>query len=101
MEQGPTEAKILPNVIKLGLPIPKSIANAPSLSLGLEVFYEAYLDLCTTRGGMGDGPIPWHHAMAYAKAVGMEEEQAEELWYYVTQMDEAWLKYQEQKRTKK
>lgn len=101
MEQGPSEAKILPNVLKLGLPIPKAFLNAPSLSLGLEIYYEAYMDLCTTRGGMGDGPIPWHHAMDYAARCSMDEEQTDELWFYLTQMDEAWLKFQEKKSSRK
>lgn len=59
------------------------------------------MDLCTTRGGMGDGPIPWNHAMDYAAHCGMDAEGADDLWYCITQMDEVWLKFQEQKRNRK
>lgn len=74
--------------------------NAPELQLGLDVFYEAYMDLSSCRSGMGDGPIPWTVVMDYAQLQHMDEEMARELWFYITQMDEAWLTYQEKKRDK-
>jgi hypothetical protein len=39
--------------------------------------------------------------MQYAERVGFDNEQADELWYYLTQMDEAWLEHQEKKRNTK
>lgn len=61
---------------------------------------EAYSSLSTVRGGMGDGPIPWTAAMQYADRLGLEEEDAEELWYFVSEMDAAWGQFQEAKRAK-
>lgn len=101
MKQGPSEKRILPNILRLGRPIPKAIAEAPTLSPGLELYMEAYSSLSTTRGGMGDGPIPWTAAMQYADRLGLDSEDAEELWYYVSEMDVTWSEYQTEKRAKK
>lgn len=81
--------------------MPKAIAEAPSLSPGLEIYMDAYSSLSTVRGGMGDGPIPWTAAMQYADRIGLDDEEAEEFWYYIAEMDETWGKHQEAQRGKK
>lgn len=91
LEQGPVIKKILPNIIKLKLPIPKAIREAPVLQPGLGFYMEAYLDLATCRGGMGDGPIPWTAGIQYARWLDLDRDQTENFWYIITQVDEWYL----------
>lgn len=91
LEQGPVIKKILPLIIRLKQPIPKAIAEAPVLQPGLGLYLEAYLDLATCRGGMGDGPIPWTAGMQYARWLKMDREQTESFWFIMTKVDEFYL----------
>lgn len=93
--------KVLPNILKLGLPLPKAVLEAPEVHEGLEFYWEAFMDLTTCRGGMGDGPIPWIHVATYAQIHDLDTEEFEDLWFYITQMDETWLEFQDRKRKQK
>jgi hypothetical protein len=78
------------------LPLPQAIQNAPELTIGLELYYGAFFDLDPDRpqshGGLG--PIPWSSIHSYAVAWALDEEQTDDLFYYVRQMDSAYLKWQ-------
>lgn len=91
--QGPTEALILKQVFGSKAPIPKKIAEAPSLEMGLELYYAAFFDLIGCRSGMGDGPISWEAMAEYAKVYGFSDEQREDLFTYIGVMDAAYLKH--------
>lgn len=84
----------------MGLPLPKAAQDMPDLALGLELYWDAFLDLSTCRGGMGDGPIPWTVARQYAEQLDMDEDEFEEMWFILSRMDETWLKHQDKKREK-
>ncbi len=90
--------KVLPNIIRLGLPLPKAVLEAQQVHEGLELYWEAFLDLSTCRGGMGDGPIPWNRAADYADRLEMDDEDFDEFWFFLTRMDECWLEFQDRKR---
>lgn len=82
-------------------PVPPSIANAPELRFGLEMYYGAYLDLMTCRTlGMGLGPIPWTAINQYAKAYDYTEEQEDDLQFYISRMDNAYLEAVSKKQPK-
>jgi hypothetical protein len=98
LEKAPALRKVLPNIIRMGLPLPKAAVETPELQVGLDFYMEAFIDLGTCRGGMGDGPIPWHHCMAYADNLELDQEETDDLWYIIAKLDEAWLEYQERKR---
>lgn len=93
LEQGPVIKKILPNIIKLKLPIPRAIQNAPVLQPGLGFYMEAYLDLATCRSGMGDGPIPWTAARQYGRWLELSKDQFSDFWFIITQVDEWYLNW--------
>jgi hypothetical protein len=97
LEQGPIIKKILPNIIKLKLPIPRAIQNAPVLQTGLGFYMEAYVDLATCRGGMGDGPIPWTAGMQYARWLKLNRAQTEDFWYVISKVDEFYLSWSKNK----
>lgn len=86
--------------MKEGLPLPKKIAEAPELRLGLELYFQAYLDLMTARSGLGDGPISWTAIAEYAKVNEFDDEQREDLQYHVTMMDAAHTKWARSKQPK-
>lgn len=83
-----------------GQPIPPKIANAPDLRPGLELYFSAFLDLMTSRGGTGDGPISWLTVMQYARAYEFDEEQTNDLIYHISRMDQAHMKWIREKAPK-
>lgn len=100
MEQGPVERRILEQCKRERLPLPNRIQNAPDLRIGLELYYSAFLDLCSSRGGMGDGPIPWTVVHEYGLLLGLDDDQLDDLHYYVSRMDDAQLKWLRNKQGK-
>lgn len=90
LEQGPNEQKIIDLCIRQKRPLPESIANAPDLEFGLDIYYNAFTDLHTCRSGMGDGPIPWITIEYYADRMGMDQEQRELLHYVIAEMDDTY-----------
>jgi hypothetical protein len=81
-----------------GLPLPKRIANAPQLAQGLELYYEAFWELSSARAvGFGVGPIPWGVVDSYATRYAFDDEQREDLTYYVRAMDNAYIKHHQPK----
>lgn len=82
------------------VPLPKRIQNAPRILLGLEIFYSAYTELSSTRSaGFGSGPIPWTAIKDYAAAYEIEGEQAEDLFYFIRMMDNAYLDWSHAKNS--
>ena len=84
-----------------GLPLPERIKNAPTLEIGLELFYTAFFELGTCRQlGMAEGPIPWTAIDIYCNSYTIVSEQREDMHMFIRSMDNAYLKYQESKRKK-
>jgi len=101
VEQGPVEQTILEQSMRQGMPLPQRIAEAPSLQIGLQLFWDAYMELSTCRmAAMSVGPIPWTAIMDYAKAWELDPYQTEDLMDIVRAMDNAYLTW-EAKRTKR
>lgn len=85
-----------------GTPLPARIANAPTLHLGLELFYNAFWDLTSCRDtGWGVGQIPWLAMRAYAVAWQFNGEQEEELYQYIRAMDNVYIDYYDKKNKTK
>jgi hypothetical protein len=81
-----------------GLPLPKRIANAPTLFIGLELYYDAFWELDTCREvGWGWGPIPWSAIKDYAETFNFDDEQRDDLYYFIRVMDNAYLRYRHKK----
>lgn len=55
------------------------------------------MDLNSCRSGMGDGPILWTAVREYARVYEFDEEQTEDLHYYITHMDEAFREWKQAK----
>lgn len=67
---------------------PDAFANVPELRVGLQLYLEAFFDLDSERtGGEGLAPIPWTSIKDYAKAYEFDEEQTEDLFFFIRQMD--------------
>lgn len=101
MEQGPVEQAIIDMAIKRRQQLPEKIANAPVVLAGLELYYEAFLELSTDREiGMGIGPIPWSSIDRYALRAGLvSDDDYADFKDLVRAMDGAFMRY-EQQRTK-
>jgi hypothetical protein len=70
--------------------------------LGLDFFYDAFLELNSCRFlGMSEGPIPWTAMNTYCEAFEITGEQKHDLFYIIRSLDNAYLKYQADKQEKK
>lgn len=79
-------------------PLPKSIRNAPELLMGLEFTYGAFIDLNVERSfGWVPGPIPWSSIYDYARTHDLTPEETEDLTFLIRRMDEAYLRYHDEK----
>ena len=79
-------------------PVPKRIQNAPQLSLGLELFFNSFMDLTSSRQiGFGPGPIPWAAIQEYCLHSEFSEEQTEDTHYHVTRLDTVWRDFHAKK----
>ena len=94
LTQAPAEQAIIRQCMREGLPLPNRIANAPELQLGLELYYDAFWELSTSRpSGFGVGPIPWLAVCEYARAYDFDEEQSVWLQQLVRVMDKTYLEH--------
>ena len=93
LELGQHEQSIAKQAIRSGQAIPDRIANAPELEMGLQLYLQAFFDLDSERThGMSLSPIPWTSIAAYARAFEFDEEQTEDLFYFVRKLDSEHLK---------
>lgn len=83
------------------MPIPKAIQNAPTLALGLELFYEAFQELSSSRTiGWSEGPIQRSEISLWARDIELSKDLTDELHFYIREMDSAYLSYRrEQQRS--
>lgn len=81
-----------------GLPLPDKIANAPVVTLGLQLYWVAFMELNSCRGiGMGPGPIPWTAIREYCLEFRLDEDQAEDMFFIIRQLDNSYLLHNEKK----
>lgn len=74
-------------------PIPDFIKNKPELSVGLDVYLQAFFDLDSERThAFGPTAIPTTAMLQYANAFKFDDEQTEDLVYFLGQMDSENLK---------
>lgn len=87
---GQHEQTIAKQAIRAGQPIPERIANAPELQPGLQLYLMAFYDLDTERShANGLTLIPWSSIAGYAQAFDFDEEQTDDLFYFIKAMDSA------------
>jgi len=90
---GPIEEKLIKDYAGMNLPLPSKIANAPQLRLGLELFFSVFRDLDSTRQiGNFEGSIPWTAIKQYCDEYDIVGEQRDDVFYFVRNIDEAYLK---------
>lgn len=77
------------------LPLPEKIQNAPSLWLGCELYYLAFMDLTTCRQlGFGiQGPISYLDIAAYCSYHGFSEETTNAMQFILPRVDQFYLDY--------
>lgn len=81
-----TEQFLIDQARRSNRPIPDFILNKPTLLPGLRVFYDAFLDLNADRI---NNVISWRSIAEYVTFYGFDQEQAEDLFYYVRAMEVA------------
>jgi hypothetical protein len=75
------------------------IEKWPKLQPGLELFWDAFLELNTDRpqGFSKPGPIPFTSIYHFATAYGIQDQDFEELRYFIRVLDSTWLKHHDGK----
>lgn len=88
LDMGPVEQAIAKQAMRAGNELPDRIANAPELINGLQLYLQAFFDLDSERShAMAPTPIPWRAMAEYANVFKFDEEQTEDLFYFLRAMD--------------
>lgn len=95
---GAVEERIIEQASQAGEPLPDRIANAPELLRGLTLYYNAFQDLSTSRqSAFGVGQIPWQAINDYCLTYEIEDEQREDMFLFIGQMDSVYREHVEKK----
>lgn len=88
MEHGPHEAALIKAALQAGRPIPPKIANAPELEPGLAFYMQAFHTLDSERS-LGEvlEQIPWSKIQMYADRYHLDDEETEELEFFIRAID--------------
>ena len=101
LEQEPIEKKIIEQCLRQNTDFPDKIKNAPSLFMGLELFFKAWMELSTCRiNSLEEGPIPWESIRNYCLEYGIVGELKEDMFYLIRSLDNAYLSYRRDKAKK-
>lgn len=88
LEMGPVEQALAKQAMRAGNKLPDRIANAPELKIGLQLYLQAFFELDSERShAMAPTAIPWTSVKDYAQAFGFDEEQTEDLHFFIRRMD--------------
>ena len=84
---------------RTGLPVPDSFKNVPELFEGLDLYLTAFMELqsCRFSGSGYVAPISFLTMVEYCEKCGVVGEQAEDLIFLVSRMDEAYLRHLSEK----
>ncbi len=93
MNLAPQQKDVLDACIKQGVyELPDSLRDVPKLWEGLALYYQAFFDLHSCRQrGEGIGPIDWLAIDRYCERNGIEGEQYEDVHFFISRMDHAFL----------
>lgn len=95
------EQNIVKQAIRAGDVIPERILNAPKITNGLQLYLQAFFDLDSERThGFSLSHIPWSAINEYAKTYDFDEEQKEDLLYFIRCLDRVYLDRLEKKQPK-
>lgn len=84
-----------------GLEMPDRVKNAPEVYPGLELYYQAWMDLHSSRPqGFGPCPIQWNMIREYAVANEFDLDQTAQLHHALDAMDQVYLAWADKKSTK-
>jgi hypothetical protein len=73
-----------------GEALPAHIAEPPELIAGLDLFLDAFFELDTERNHSFDFMrIPWSSVIAYCNEYAIENEQRDDMIYFILRIDEA------------
>lgn len=97
LEQAPNEKAIILQALKLKRPIPKPMQQAPTLLLGLELYYTCFWDLVADRLNP-TSMIPWQAVQWWAESHNLDSFATSKLHYFVRQLDMAFIKHANKKQ---
>lgn len=96
LQQAPTEVTIIQQSIRQRREIPDIIANAPQLLPGLQLYWNAWMDLWTCRRESGS-MIPWSEIQYWADSNTLPPLQVADLHTHIRALDLAFLAWKRDK----
>lgn len=81
-------------------PLPDRVKNKPTLFFGNALFLNAWFDLDTERDRKTYQPISRRMCFEYSEDYGLDEEQRDDLWFYMNRMDREFLEWFKKKQPK-
>ena len=95
---GQAEQRIIHDCYRRKRPLPERIANAPDLFTGLELIFDAFIELNTTRQtGWSPGPIPVTAIYEHCFILDLTDDEIADMHYLIRKMDQAFLTYMTKK----
>ena len=95
---GQAEQRIIHDCYRRKRPLPERIANAPDLFTGLELIFDAFIELNTTRQtGWSPGPIPAWAIYEHCDILGLTDDEIADMHCLIRKMDQAFLTYMTRK----
>lgn len=89
---GNSAQSIAKQALRQGRKIPDGIANAPELQIGLQLYLQAFFDLDSERShAFGVTRIPGSAVRQYAVDWELDEQQTDDLIFFIKRMDAAHL----------
>jgi hypothetical protein len=99
---GKAEKRMIREAYRRKKPVPERIQNAPDLLLGLELYFDAFIELSTCRNtGWAPGPIPFWSIYEYCAKEDLDAEESEDMFFHIRHMDQAYLQFVESKNQEK
>lgn len=87
---------VIDQAIEKDLPIPDSLANPPQIKFGLEIYWNAFLNLNCDRASSFDvGPIPTVAILSYASYYDIDD--VESFLEVIRRMDNAFIEHHTKK----
>ena len=102
LEMGEIEQNLAKQAARAKAPLPDRIANAPVLHQGLELYLDAFFDLDSDRQvGQALLPIPWSSVIRFAEVYELDNEQRDDLLFFIRCMDNAHIDRVNKKNARK
>jgi hypothetical protein len=100
LEKAPIRSKIAIQAFRSGRAMPEALRGVPpTVNEGLQLFMQAFWDLCSDR--TSTGRISWIAIELWGQAHAFDRNDCHQLHFLVSRLDTAYIRWAEKKKPKK